>query len=48
MREHVVAGDHDVAAGHDQDDRQQAGDRQRVAAEAGRSEPAVAPSVERR
>ena len=30
-RQHVVAGDDDVAAGHDQHDREQAGDRQRVA-----------------
>ena len=40
--EHVVAGDDDVAAGHDQDDRQEPGDRQRVAREPGGSQAAVA------
>ena len=41
-REHVVAGDHDVAARHDQHDGEQAGDRQGIARQARLAQPPAA------
>ncbi len=47
LRQHVVACDHDVAAGHHQDHGQQTGHRDRVAGHARRTEATVAPTHSR-